>query len=133
MKKLIAKPVAKIKAKINSNNEKSEVIQSTLVSRIDIHQARALTTQAEMKAMMDTLQGRMEATIHSVRSKLEEIIKHRVGNILSDVDQTTQGLHKKLNEKPDETQVDLTGSKSVNQYVDWESQEQNNEHKEGFS
>jgi hypothetical protein len=65
-----------------------------------------------MKAKMDILQERMKATIHSVRSEFEEIIKHQVKDILSGVNQMTQGLHKKLNEQVDATQVDLQAVKS---------------------
>jgi hypothetical protein len=42
-----------MKAEVRANSEKFEVIQSTLVSRMDIHQARILTAQTEMKATMD--------------------------------------------------------------------------------
>jgi DNA replicative helicase MCM subunit Mcm2 (Cdc46/Mcm family) len=47
---LKARPEAEIQAEIKTNNDKFEVNQSTLVSRLDIYQARTLTTQAEMKA-----------------------------------------------------------------------------------
>jgi hypothetical protein len=112
MKELTARLVAMIEAEINSNNEKSEVIQNTLTSRMDTHQARTLTTQAEMKAKMDILQVRMKATVHSVQSKFEETVKHRVEDILSGVVQMTQGLQMKLNEKINETQVDLQAVKA---------------------
>jgi hypothetical protein len=58
-----------IEAEIKTN-EKFEVIKSTLSSRMDIHQAKTLTIQAEMKAKMNILQDRMEAAIHSIRSEL---------------------------------------------------------------
>jgi hypothetical protein len=44
----------------------------------------------------------MEATIHSIRPKLEETMKHGVEDVLSFVDQKTQGLHKELAQKIDE-------------------------------
>jgi hypothetical protein len=43
-----------IKAEIRANNEMSDVFQSIMVSGIDIHQARTLTAQAEMKAKIDS-------------------------------------------------------------------------------
>jgi hypothetical protein len=49
----------------------------------------------------------MEAAIHSIRSELEEIIRHRVEDVLSCVNQETQGFRKELTEKTDEKQVDL--------------------------
>jgi hypothetical protein len=54
----------------------------------------------------------MEAAIRSIRSELEETIKHRVEYVLSCVDQKTQGLCKELTEKIDETQVDLQAVKT---------------------
>lgn len=39
----------------------------------------------------------MEAAVHPIRFELEETIKHRVEDVLSCVYQTTQGLHKELN------------------------------------
>jgi hypothetical protein len=42
-----------------TNNETFEVIQSTLISQMDIH-------QAEMKATMNVHQERMEATVNSM-------------------------------------------------------------------
>jgi hypothetical protein len=49
---------------------------------MDIHQARTMTAHVEMKAMMNVFQGRIEAAIHSIRSKLEESMKQRVEDIL---------------------------------------------------
>jgi uncharacterized protein YPO0396 len=40
-------------ARIEANNKKLEVLQSTLVSRMHIHQARSEPTQEEMKANLD--------------------------------------------------------------------------------
>jgi hypothetical protein len=42
-----------MKAEIRANNEKFDVLQSTLVPPMDIHQARTQTAQAEMKVKMD--------------------------------------------------------------------------------
>lgn len=44
--------------------------------------------------------------MHFIQSKLEETIKHRVEDVLSCVNQTTQGLHEKLTDIS-ETQIDL--------------------------
>jgi hypothetical protein len=65
-----------------------------------------MSTQEEMKAKMDIHQEKMQATIPSILSKSEET-KHRVEDILSCLDQKTQGLYKELTKKTDETQVDL--------------------------
>jgi hypothetical protein len=43
---------AKIEAKIQSNDEKFEVLRSTLVSRMDIHQAKTEAIQEEIIAQM---------------------------------------------------------------------------------
>jgi transcriptional regulator NrdR family protein len=64
-----------------------------------------------MKAKVDIHQEKMEATVHSIQSKLEETIKHWVEDVLSCVDQKTQDLHKELNEKIDETWVDFQAVK----------------------
>jgi hypothetical protein len=52
---LTARLKAKIKAQIKTNNAKFEVIQSTLVSRINIHQARTEAIQEEIIAKMDAI------------------------------------------------------------------------------
>jgi arginine decarboxylase-like protein len=55
---------------------------------------------------MDIYQELMEDAIHSVRFELEQTIKHRVLDVLSYVNQKTQGLRKELTDKIDKTQVD---------------------------
>jgi hypothetical protein len=62
-----------------------------------------VSTQEEMKSKTDILQEKMEAAMHSIRSQLEETIKHRAEDILSCIDQKTQGFRKDLTEKIDET------------------------------
>jgi hypothetical protein len=84
----------------DANNEKFEVLRSTLVSRLVIHQARTESTQDEMKVEMDIGQENLEAAIHSIWPELDEIIQHRMEDVL-------QGLCKELTVKIDETQVDL--------------------------
>jgi translation elongation factor EF-G len=82
------------------------------VSQMDVHQARTESTQEEMKAKMDIHQEKMEAAVHSIRSELEETVKHWVEDVLSCVNQKTQGFHKELIEKIDETQVTLQAVKT---------------------
>jgi hypothetical protein len=74
--------VARLEAMMQNNQEKMEaridekfeVLRGTLISLMDIHQEK------------------MEATIQSIWSELEEVIKHRVEDVLSCVDQRTQSL-----------------------------------------
>jgi hypothetical protein len=61
---------------------------------------------------MELHQEKMEATIHSIWSKLEETIKHWVEDVLLCVNQKSQDLCKELTEKIDETQVDLQDLRS---------------------
>jgi hypothetical protein len=90
----------KVEARIEANSEKFEVLQGALVSQVDIHQEK------------------MEVTIHSIRSELEEIIKHWVEDVLSCVDQKMQGLHKELAKKSNEIQVGLQATKaSINTWT----------------
>jgi uncharacterized membrane-anchored protein YjiN (DUF445 family) len=96
-----------MEGRIDANNEKSEVLQGTLVSWMDVHQARTMSTKEEIKAKVDIQQEKMEAAIHSIWSELGETIKHWVEDVLSCVDQKIQGLHKELTETIYETQVDL--------------------------
>jgi hypothetical protein len=65
-----------------------------------------------MKAKLDLHQEKIKATIHSIRSELEETIKHQVEDILSCVSQKAQGLCKELTKKAGETQVDLQAVKT---------------------
>jgi hypothetical protein len=73
---------------------------------MDIHQSRTVSAQEDMKVKMDIHQEKMEATIHSIRSNLEETTKHWVEDVLSCV------LCKELTEKIDETQVNLLAVKT---------------------
>jgi hypothetical protein len=75
---------ARLEAKIDENNEKFEVPESTIVFQMDMHQEK------------------MEATLHSIPSEQEETITHRVEDVLSYVDQKTQSVRKELNEKINE-------------------------------
>jgi DNA-binding GntR family transcriptional regulator len=71
-----------IKAEIRPNNVKLEVIQGILFSRMDIHQARAQSTEEEINAKMDAKQEtidasqkRLEAKIDSHHEKLRAIMR----------------------------------------------------------
>jgi hypothetical protein len=59
-----------LEARIYTNSEKFEVLGDTLISHLDIHQARTEAVQEEMKAKMDILQEKMEAAIHSIQSRV---------------------------------------------------------------
>jgi hypothetical protein len=59
-----------------------------------------------MKTKMDVHKEKMETAIYSIRSELEETIKHRVEDLWC-VDQKTQDLGKELTERNQETHVDL--------------------------
>jgi hypothetical protein len=96
-----------MEGRTDANNEKSEVLQGTIISRMDVHQARTMSTKEEMKAKVDINQEKMEAAIHSIWSELGETIKHWVKDVLSCVNQKMQGLHEELTKKIAETQVDL--------------------------
>jgi hypothetical protein len=89
----------KMEDRLDANNDKFGVLWGTLISRMDIHQSRTLSTQEEMKAKMDIHQEKMEAAIHSICSELD-IIKHRMEDVLL-------CRPKELTKKFDETQVDL--------------------------
>jgi hypothetical protein len=82
------------------------------ISQIDIRQARIVSTQEEMEAKIDIPQEKLEAAVHSIWSELEETVKHGVEDDLLCVDQKTWDLRKELNEKIDETQMDLQAVKS---------------------
>jgi hypothetical protein len=84
--------MARLEARIDADNEKFEVLQGAPISQMDIHQTRTMSIQEEMKAKMDVHQEKVEATIHSIRSELEETITHRVEDVPSCVNQKMQGL-----------------------------------------
>jgi hypothetical protein len=93
----------RMEARIDASSEKSEVLRSTLLFRMNIHQARTVSTQEEMKAKMD---------IHQEKMELEVAIKHRLEDVLFCIDQKTPDLRKELREKTDKTQVDLQAVKT---------------------
>jgi hypothetical protein len=74
-------------------------------------QAGTVHTQ-ELKAKMDTHKEKTEAAIHSIRSGLEETIKHRVEDVLLCVNQEMQVLRQELAENVDEIRVDLQAVKT---------------------
>jgi hypothetical protein len=87
--KEIKAQTASLASRIEGNKEKFEVLQAAFVSRMDIHQEK------------------MEVTTQSIRSELEDTIKHLVEGAVSCVDQETQSLRKEPTEKIHETQVVL--------------------------
>jgi hypothetical protein len=93
---------AKIQAEIKANNEKFEVIQSPLVSRMDIDQPRSLTTQAGMKPRHTSREVGGRSTLHPVRIREDH--------------QTSGGRHTVMcatnNAGSDETQVHLQAVKT---------------------
>jgi hypothetical protein len=60
----------KVEAGIQANTEKSEVLQTTLISWTDIHQARTEAIQEEIIAKMDAHQGRMGASVNAWRKEM---------------------------------------------------------------
>jgi hypothetical protein len=66
-----------------------------------------MSTQEEMKTKVDIHQEKMEATIHSIQSELEEGIKHWVEDVLLCNDQKME-----LPNKTEEIQVDLQAAKA---------------------
>jgi hypothetical protein len=60
-----------------------------------------MSTEEEMKAKMDIHQEKMETTIHSIHSELQETVKHQVEDVPSCVDHTMQGLHEELTDIDD--------------------------------
>jgi hypothetical protein len=94
-------------AKVEANQGKMAARLVAKIEDIKVNQAKTEFTQEEMNAKMDMHQENMEATMHSIRSELEETIKHEMEDILSYVNLQTQGFCKELIEKIDKTQVDL--------------------------
>jgi hypothetical protein len=86
---------------MGTNGEKFQVLRGTLISLMDIRQARTESTQDEMKAKMDIHQEKMEVAIQSNWFEVEDSVKYRVEDVLSCIHQNVQGLHK------EPTQVDL--------------------------
>jgi hypothetical protein len=66
--------------------------------------------------------------IHETAVRCEETIRHQMEDVLSCIDQKTQGPRKELAEKIDKTQVDLTGSEIVPQQADEETPGNRNRH-----
>jgi pyrimidine operon attenuation protein/uracil phosphoribosyltransferase len=79
---------------------------------MDLHEARTMSTQEEMKAKVGICQEKMEATIHSIWSELEERIKHWVEDVLLCINQKMQYLCKELTNMIEEIQVDLQAAET---------------------
>jgi hypothetical protein len=58
-------------AGIDANNEKFVVLRSTLVSRMDIHQARTEAVQEEIIDKMDARQDRIAGSVNACRNKMK--------------------------------------------------------------
>jgi hypothetical protein len=102
--------IERLLVKMGANQEKMDIRMADLkaqigclTSHIDVNQEKLGAYHREMKAR----QEKTEAAVHSIRSELLETVIHQVENSLACVNQRTQGLGKELNEKIDETQVDL--------------------------
>jgi chaperonin cofactor prefoldin len=67
---LMARLEAKIEAEIKTNNEKFEIIHSTLVSLVNIHLDRTEAIQEEIIAQVDTHQERMEVSVNAWRKEI---------------------------------------------------------------
>jgi arginine decarboxylase-like protein len=65
-----------------------------------------------MEAMIKLTQEEKEMGTHSIRTDIEEIIKHQMKDVLSYVDQKTQGIRRELTEKVYEKQLDLQAVKT---------------------
>jgi BMFP domain-containing protein YqiC len=63
--------------------------------------------QDKNTAVIRSSQEKTEAAVNSVQAELEETIKHWMEDILTSVDQQTQGLHKELDATIGETQLEL--------------------------
>jgi hypothetical protein len=66
---------AKIQAKIKATTEKSEDLRSTLVSQMDIRQARTEAVQQEIIAKMDAHHERIEARMNAWRNDTTACLK----------------------------------------------------------
>jgi hypothetical protein len=127
LERMEAKMGADIKTfreKANSNREMEENVYDgreemkarvgCLASRIDVKQEEMKAIQYKMKITMKSSNEETEAAIHCIRSELEKTLKHLVEDVLACVDPRVQDLCKELNEKIDETQVDLKAVKTSN-------------------
>lgn len=113
---------AKIGAEVKTIQEKMDDGQEEMKARMCYLTSWINASQEEMRVRVSAIQYKMEvmikccqeteATIHSIRSELEEAIKHWVEDVLSCVNQKMQGLRKELTEKIVETQVDLQAVKT---------------------
>jgi hypothetical protein len=60
------------KAEIRATNEKFEVLQGTLVCWMDIHQARADSTQENINTKIDVNQEKMDASEENTNAKIDD-------------------------------------------------------------
>jgi hypothetical protein len=80
---LMARLEAKIEAEMKTSNEKFEVIQSILVSQIDIHQARTEVIQ-DVIAQMDAHRERMGASVNAWRKEMTACLEMVKAETLAD-------------------------------------------------
>jgi hypothetical protein len=64
--------ITRMETRRDANNEKFEVLRSTLVSRMDSYQARTEASQEEIIAKMDAHQERMEVSVNAWRKETTE-------------------------------------------------------------
>jgi hypothetical protein len=67
--------IREMKVEIRANNEKLEVLQGTLVSRMDIHQPRTEPAQEDIKANMDSYYEKFMATVKVDQENIEAIME----------------------------------------------------------
>jgi hypothetical protein len=89
---------AKIKGKIDTNNEKFEVLQGTLISQMDIHQARTQSTQEDTKAKIHIHQEKMDAWLEEMKAwqkettACHELTEARLEKVKANPEKTKVGL-----------------------------------------
>jgi hypothetical protein len=92
---------------MSASQEVMEAIQEQMEAMIKTGQEQM---RAKVKASLEEMKAgheNMEAARNSIWSKLDKTIKNRVEDILSCVDQQTQGLYEVLNVKIEELQLGL--------------------------
>jgi flagellar hook-length control protein FliK len=100
--------IERLLPEINKNQAKTDTKMDSPASRMDVNQA----SHEQMKIQIGSLASRTDINLkemaaairaHSIRSELEETMRHRREDVLACVDQRTQGLRKEPNEKNKQT------------------------------
>jgi hypothetical protein len=112
---------ARVEAKIEASNEKFEVLQDTLVSQMDIHQARTEAMKEKMDTHQESMEAKMDAWLKEMKAWRREMMACQEAMDTTDLAASREKLEAIAvhQEVPKEEAAVETIRAQVDQFGDW--------------